>query len=121
MHAMREVARAAPQSAASLALAWEQLHQIADALSRIARIAPEHDRLDLAAFAELLGKAPESALERAAQGLDDIAAMLAAGMRAVTVVEARGQDAAVPALALWREFHAARAAILALLDPEPTL
>lgn len=115
---MREISRAAPQSAASLACAWEELHQIGDALARIARLAPEHDQVDAASFAELLDHAPDDQLERAAQGLDDIAAMLAAGMRAISVVEARGQDAGVPALALWSEFHAGRSALLALLEPQ---
>ncbi len=117
---MRDVSRAAPQSATSLALAWEELHQIGDALARIARIAPEHDRVDASTMSALLDQAPDEKLERAAQGLDDIAAMLAAGMRAISVVEARGQDASVPALALWREFHASRAAVLALFELQPS-
>jgi hypothetical protein len=35
----------------------------------------------------------------------------------LATLTARGQDTSAPALALWREFHAARASVLAALQP----
>jgi putative intracellular protease/amidase len=52
---------------------------------------------------------------RVAQGLADIDAMLVPGLSALATLTARGQDATTPALALWREFHAARGSVLAAL------
>ena len=44
-------------------------------------------------------------------------AMLQPGIAALLGVNARGADPRAAALALWREFIAARAALLALLPP----
>jgi len=51
-----------------------------------------------------------------AQTVADSAAMLAAGLAALGTLTRRGQDTAAPALVLWREFHAARAAMVAVLE-----
>ncbi len=56
--------------------------------------------------------------ELAWQGVEDIAAMLAAGMQALEVLESRGQDAGVPALALWREADAALRGLMAMLTTD---
>lgn len=53
--------------------------------------------------------------ELAWQGVEDITAMLHAGMAALDVLESRGADARVPALALWREVHAAQLSLFAML------
>ena len=51
-----------------------------------------------------------------AQTVSDCAAMLDTGPAALGTLARRGQDPAAPALALWREFHAARAAMVSVLD-----
>jgi hypothetical protein len=102
---------AAPAPAALVAQ-WEALHATAASLGKLAQIAPE---AGAPPFGPLVEAALPWQLTLAAQGLDDIAAMLAPGLAALGTLTARGQDTAAPALALWREFHAARAGVLAAL------
>jgi hypothetical protein len=97
---------------AALVAQWEALHATAAALGKLARIAPETAPPP---FARLVESARPWQLTLTAQGLDDIAAMLAPGLAALGTLAARGQDTAAPALALWREFHAARTSVLAAL------
>jgi hypothetical protein len=93
---------------------WEALHGSAARLCHMAQLAPE---APIPAFAQLVETAQPWQRTLAAQGLDDIAALLAAGLAALGTLAARGQDTAAPALALWREFYAARASVLAALNP----
>ncbi len=51
----------------------------------------------------------------AERSIEDLMAMMEPGLAALLAVSARGADARVPALALWREYCAAREALLALL------
>ena len=51
-----------------------------------------------------------------AQTVADCTAMLDSGLAALGTLTRRGQDTAAPALVLWREFHAARAAMIAVLE-----
>lgn len=97
---------------ATLVAQWEALHATAAMLGKLAQIAPESATPP---FGPLVEAALPWQLTLAAQGLDDIAAMLAAGLAALGTLTARGQNTAAPALALWREFHAARASVLAAL------
>ena len=54
------------------------------------------------------------------QTVADCAAMLDSGLAALGTLARRGQDPAAPALVLWREFHAARAAMVSVLqNPRP--
>jgi hypothetical protein len=53
----------------------------------------------------------------AEQGIDDLTAMIEPGIAALLAVNARGSSPASAALALWQEFHAARAALLTLIPP----
>ena len=80
----------------------------------MARIAPEVTPQPLA---PLIENARDWQRNLAAQGLADIEAMLVPGLTALATLTARGQDTAAPALALWREFHAARSSVLAALPP----
>lgn len=101
-------------SAQSLAQQWKELHQTAGRLAGVARLAPEPFDAALAGLPARLAGATPWQQEMAKQGIADIDAMLRPGVRALDVLLERGQDASVPALALWREFHHARAAVLAL-------
>ena len=49
------------------------------------------------------------------EAIADITAMLASGMAALDVLERRGVDARIPALALWREVDAAQRSLIAML------
>lgn len=55
--------------------------------------------------------------ERAEAGVADLTAIMEPGLAALLAVNARGADPRPAAIALWREFVAARAAIDALLAP----
>jgi hypothetical protein len=99
---------------AALVESWTALHRDADGLAALAGISGEQEP---ASIAPLVATAECWQLAFAAQGVEDIAAMLAPGLAALATLTARGQDAAAPALALWREFHAARESVLAMLDP----
>lgn len=99
----------------ALARDWADLHRQALALTALARIAPEPDHA-WEALAGLIAAAPRWRRTLAAQGIEDIVAMLDSGLAALGTLSARGQDTAVPALTLWREFHAARSAVLATLQ-----
>jgi hypothetical protein len=108
---------AAPPTGTALVAQWEGLHDRAVGLAGLAGIAPE---AGLPSFASLTENAREWQLALAAQGLADIEAMLGTGLAALATLTARGQDTSAPALALWREFHAARASVLAALQPAAT-
>ena len=56
----------------------------------------------------------------AERGIDDVAAALQPGLRALGSIEARGADTSAAARRLWREFTEARAAVLALSSLAPT-
>ena len=56
--------------------------------------------------------------ERAEQGVADLVAIMEPGIAALLSIKTRGADPRPAAQALWREFAAARAAVLALLPTE---
>lgn len=107
---------AAPEA---LAEALVALHGQAAGLALLARLAPEPVEIGGELGAVLARAAPwQRAL--VAQTVADCAAMLDSGLAALGTLARRGQDPAPPALVLWREFHAARAAMVAVLEnPRP--
>jgi len=113
---MRESAQAAKEPLGSLARRWSDLHEQAGQLASLAGLAPEAASGAVAGFSGQLGEASEWQRELAWQGIEDIDAMMRPGLAALRTLTERGQEAAVPALALWREFHAARDAVLAVVD-----
>lgn len=104
----------------SLAEIWAGLHRQAARLAQLAQLAPEPYTGALAAFPAQIGAASEWQRDLAWQGIDDIDAMLQPGLAALATLERRGMSTAAPALALWREFHEARGAIMALAHTEAT-
>ena len=59
-------------------------------------------------------------LKLAQQGLDDLTAIMDAGLVALLSIHDHGADPAPAAQALWQEFSAARTALIALLPPAET-
>jgi hypothetical protein len=112
-----EDALAAAEANAAIEAAWAALHAQAARLALLARISPEPAEVQ-DGFAALLRLARPWQRSLISQGMDDIAAMLASGLTALATLSGRAQDTAAPALALWREFHAARAALLGVLKAE---
>jgi hypothetical protein len=102
---------AAPEA---LAEALVALHGQAAGLALLARLAPEPVEIGGELGAVIARAAPwQRAL--VSQTVADCAAMLDSGLAALGTL-----DPAAPALALWREFHAARAAMVSVLEnPRP--
>ncbi len=108
-------AAATPKPQAQFAQNWRHLHDQAGEVAELAELSGEKFEGEIAAFPGNLSDAGKTAQELAWQGIEDIDAMLQPGLTALRTITARGQDASVPALALWREFHCARGAMLRLI------
>lgn len=107
-----------PRAWQALSLRWAALHDAAAAVSMLAGLAPEKPDPIVRGFP---ARARDHAGKRFAlveHGLADMTAFMQPGLAALLAVNARGQDATAPALALWREFHAARAAVMALVPAD---
>ncbi|WP_379922878.1 hypothetical protein [Erythrobacter sp. R86502] len=100
-----------------LAEALIALHGQAAGLALLARIAPEPVEI-AGELGALIARSQPWQRALVAQTVADCAAMLDTGLSALSTLTRRGQDTAAPALVLWREFHAARAAMVAVLAPE---
>lgn len=97
-----------------MAQRWKALEQAGAAVAILAGIggdaaASQSDMLP-DAFIRVQGWRREAL----ANGLEDLAAIMEPGLAALLAIKSRGNNAAAPALALWREFDAARTALFAL-------
>lgn len=101
-------------SASAMSMKWSALHDAAGITGTLAGIAAEPMRAEMRNFPALMRDAGGWRRERAEQGIDDLVAIMEPGLTALLAVNARGINPAVAAMALWQEFHAARAALLAL-------
>lgn len=99
----------------SMIARWQSFHATADRLAGLAGLGAEQQPASQPAFVCALEQAAEWQRELAWQGVEDIEAIVDCGMEALAVLEARGQDVSTPALALWREVHAARGSVMAML------
>lgn len=106
--------RATMAAQQSLGARWAALHDAADAVALIAGLAPEKTSQSVRGFPAAIKAAEPWKAELAERGIADISAMMTPGLTALLAVKARGQDATAAALTLWREFHSARSALLAL-------
>ncbi len=102
----------------ALSLRWSALHDAANAVAALAGLASEKPELAVRTFPGRLRDAGGRRFQLVDHGVADIAAFMQPGLAALLAVSARGQDATAPALALWQEFHAARAAVMALLPDD---
>ena len=108
----------ATSMAAEIASRWFVLHEMGQAIAVKAALSTEAFSGDLAAFPERIAQGNISHIQLALWSLEDIDAMAQPGLTALTAIEARGQDVTAPALTLWREFHRARSAVMALCEEE---
>lgn len=99
----------------AMSVEWAALQDAAAAVAAMANLAPERTSPEIRNFPAIIRDAGGARLELAEQGIADLGAMMRPGLTALLAVRARGQDATTPALTLWREFHHARAALLALI------
>jgi hypothetical protein len=105
-------------SSGSLHHRWLALQERSAEIARVADLAPEAVDPIMARFDEATSSHNSHALEVARRGLEDMELLVEMGLSALREVEARGQEAHAPALALWREFYHAREAVLGLMEPE---
>ncbi|MEP3052013.1 MAG: hypothetical protein ABJP48_04640 [Erythrobacter sp.] len=111
---MREIAAEQTLTKTPLARKWASLHEQSAQLTEMAGLATERFTEELAQFPDRVSQTGEWTQDLAQRGLDDMDAMMQPGITALHTISARGQDVTAPALALWCEFHRARAAILQL-------
>lgn len=104
-------------SASALSMKWSALHDAAAVVSNLAGLAVEPLSASLRNFPALMRDAGGWRKAMAEQGINDISAVMEPGLSALLAVHARGANPAVPALALWQEFVAARDGLLALTPP----
>lgn len=122
MAALRETfanpaASGARASLEALCVQWDAVHALGAQVAVMADIAPEKSHEIVAGFRGQLMTANDWQCDMATRGVEDIEVLLRLGLTALATVTARGQDPGAPALALWREFHHAREAVLATLRP----
>lgn len=94
---------------------WAALQGAAGVVATLAGLDPERASPEVRNFPALIREAAPWRRELAERGIDDMTAMMQPGIAALLGVNARGASPRPAALALWREFTSARAALLALL------
>ena len=98
----------------AMSVQWAALQDAGDAVAALAGLAKERASAEQRNFPAHVRDIGGAAYELAARGVADLMAMMQPGLAALLAVNARGQDATAPALTLWREYHAARSALLKL-------
>ena len=107
-------------SASAMSMKWSALHDAVNVVGMLAGLAAEPLRPEIRNFPAVMRDVGGWRREQTEHGIDDLSAIMQPGLAALLAVHARGTNPAVPALALWQEFHAARAALLALVPPPGT-
>ena len=102
-------------------LKWAALQDAANVVATLAGLEPERTTPEIRNFPALIREAAPWRRELADRGIEDMSAVMAPGIAALLGVNARGADPRAAALALWREFVAARGAVLGLLPPSGAL
>lgn len=116
MRKLHQTAFAARHPIDAMLARWNAIQHASASLAASAGLGEEELAKDLVSLPELLVNAADWQRELAWQAVEDIAVMLDAGMAAMDVLAARGKDARIPAMALWREVDAARRSVLAMLE-----
>ncbi len=104
-------------SASAMGMKWSALHDAVTVVGTLAGLAPEAMRPEVRNFPAVMRDAGGWRREMAEQGVEDLSAIMEPGLAALLAIHARGVNPSAAALALWQEFHATRAALLALTPP----
>jgi hypothetical protein len=104
-----------------LSMQWAALQDAGAAVGALAGLAAEKPTPQLRNFPALIKDAGGWRLALAERGVADLAAIMQPGLKALLAVHARGQDPTAAAVTLWREFHAGRATLLALVPEAGSL
>ena len=97
----------------------EAVHEAAAAVANLAQLGREAESEQIAKLPLRAAELSGWRFETIARGIDDLAAIMQPGLRALLSLTARGQDTTAAALTLWREFHASRSAIVDLAFDDP--
>jgi hypothetical protein len=108
---------AAHDGAGIAVLRWHALVEAGNLVAALAGENPAPADVNGRSFENLLAEAPDWRRERAEHALADLTAIMEPGIVALLAIHAQGTDPNPAARALWREFEAARGAVLALLAP----
>ena len=103
--------------AGRMAMKWTAVHEAAAAIGQLAGIAPEYRSPEIRNFPAIMRDTGGWRLRLAEEGVDDLAAILEPGLAALLALQRSGTPAQAAALALWQEFHKARAGLLTLIPP----
>jgi hypothetical protein len=96
---------------------WTALHEAAAIVAVLAGVPAAPPTEELHDFPAALRGAPGWWREMAAQGVEDLAAIMEPGLAALIAVQSGGRDPTAPANALLQEFVAARDALMGLALP----
>lgn len=103
----------APTGTASVK--WAALQDAAIAVAALAGLDAERAGAEMRGIPATLHDADATRRAMAERWIEDLAGVMEPGLAALIAVRAKGADATAPALALWREFDAARTAIFSLV------
>ena len=109
-----EQPEARPIDAAALAAQWDAIHEAAAAVGSLAQLGEEPVDEQVRGLPERAVAMGGVNLAMVARGIDDLSAVLKPGLRALLELTGKGHDTTCAALTLWREFHNARSAVIAL-------
>ncbi len=104
-------------SASAMSMQWSALHDASGVVAMLAGLTQEPMRPEMRNFPAVMRDTGGWRRNLADQGIADLCAIMEPGLTALLAVHARGANTAPAALALWQEFHVARAALVALTPP----
>ena len=96
---------------------WSAIRQAANVVAALAGVGADSFGAAARDYPATMRAAGGWRLALAAQGIDDLAAVMEPGLAALLSLHRRGADPLVAAQALWEEFAAARAAMFDLVPP----
>lgn len=108
-------------NASSTSMRWAALGEAGQVVAMLAGLEAERPSKEIRNFPALVRDAEKWRRDLVDNGCADLAAVMEPGIAALLAVNARGADCKLAALALWREFVAARSAMLQLLPPSGDL
>lgn len=119
--AARSASERGALGASATSMRWSALGDVGQVVASLAGVEPEVPGRTLRNFPVLIRECPQWRRDLADNMVADLAAVMEPGLAALLAVNARGADPRPAARALWQEFTAARAAVLALLPPSGEL
>ncbi|MGB3794795.1 MAG: hypothetical protein WA957_00635 [Alteraurantiacibacter sp.] len=105
------------EDASCTSLRWAALTKAGQVVAALAGVEAEMCGRDVRNFPSLMRDVQDWRRELADNGCADLAAVMEVGISALLTITEQKGDCKPAALALWREFAAARSAMLALLPP----